>query len=547
MQGQMMRTPLLITEIMRFAGRQYGDTEVVSVTGENPLHRCVYKDVIRRAHQVANVLHTLGLEEGDRVATLAWNDFRHLELYYGVSCAGYVLHTVNPRLFFEQLLYIFNHAEDRVLFFDPVFLPLVEKLSDQLPKVEAYVVLSSEDKMPQTPLPSIKCYETLLHEASEDYEWPALAEDTASALCYTSGTTGHPKGVLYDHRSTVLHAYGSCHRNAMGLGRRDTVLPVVPMFHANAWGTPYSAFISGAKMVLPGPKMGDGKTLQALIEGEGVTVALGVPTVWLALLSYLEETGTTVSSLERTVVGGAACPLSVMKEFQDKHGVYTHHGWGMTEMSPLGSLNTLSKPMESFKDSELDVIRAKQGQAPFGVEMKIVDDDGQELPWDGEAFGDLKVRGWWVCDNYFRSEGSDDAFDADGWFSTGDVATIDPEGNLGITDRTKDVIKSGGEWISSIELENLAVSHPDVLEAAVIGVGHQKWGERPLLVVVLNEGAIPDKMTVLGLFKGKVADFWIPDDLVFVDEIPHTATGKVSKVTLREQFVDYHLDEIQKR
>jgi fatty-acyl-CoA synthase len=292
--------------------------------------------------------------------------------------------------------------------------------------------------------------------------------------------------------------------------------------------------------------MGDGKTLQALIEGEGVTVALGVPTVWLALLSYLEETGTTVDSLERTVVGGAACPLSIMKEFQDKHGVYTHHAWGMTEMSPLGSVNTLSKPMESFKDSELDVIRAKQGKAPFGVAMKIVDDDGQELPWDGEAFGDLKVRGWWVCDNYFRSEGSDDAFDADGWFSTGDVATIDPEGNLGITDRTKDVIKSGGEWISSIKLENLAVSHPDILEAAVIGVGHQKWGERPLLVIVPNEGAIPDKMTILGLFKGKVADFWIPDDLVFVDEIPHTATGKVSKVELREQFADYRLDLPQK-
>ena len=546
MQGQMMGTPLLITEIMRFAGRQYGDTEVVSVTAENPLHRCTYKDVIRRAHQVANVLHKFGLAEGDRVATLAWNDFRHLELYYGVSCAGYVLHTVNPRLFFEQLLYIFNHAEDRVLFFDPVFLPLVEKLSDQLPKVETYVVLSSEDRMPQTSLQSIKCYETLLHEASEDYEWPVLDEGTASVLCYTSGTTGHPKGVLYDHRSTVLHAYGSCHRNALALGRRDTVLPVVPMFHVNAWGTPYSAFISGAKMVLPGPKMGDGKTLQALIEGEGVTVALGVPTVWLALLSYLEETGTTVGSLERTVVGGAACPLSIMKEFQDKHGVYTHHGWGMTEMSPLGSLNTLSRPMESFEDSELDVIRAKQGKAPFGVEMKIVDGDGQELPWDGEAFGDLKVRGWWVCDNYFRSEGSDDAFDADGWFSTGDVATIDPEGNLGITDRTKDVIKSGGEWISSIKLENLAVSHPDVLEAAVIGVGHQKWGERPLLIVVPNEGAIPDKIAILGLFKGEVADFWIPDDLVFVDEIPHTATGKVSKLELRKQFADYRLNLPQK-
>ena len=546
MQGQMMRSPLLITEIMRFAGRQYGDTEVVSVTDENSLHRCSYKDIIRRAHRVANVLHKLGLAEGDRVATLAWNDFRHLELYYGVSCAGYVLHTVNPRLFFEQLLYIFSHAEDRVLFFDPAFLPLVEKLSDQLPKIETYVVLSSEDKMPHTSLPSIKCYETLLHEASEDYEWPVLDEGTASVLCYTSGTTGNPKGVLYDHRSTVLHAYATCQSNTLALGRRDTVLPVVPMFHVNAWGTPYSAFISGAKMVLPGPKMGDGKTLQALIEGEGVTVALGVPTVWLALLSYLEETGTTVDSLERTVVGGAACPLSIMKEFQDKHGVYTHHAWGMTEMSPLGSLNTLSKPMESFKDSELDVIRAKQGKAPFGVAMKIVDDDGQELPWDGEAFGDLKVRGWWVCDNYFRSEGSDDAFDADGWFSTGDVATIDPEGNLGITDRTKDVIKSGGEWISSIKLENLAVSHPDVLEAAVIGVGHQKWGERPLLVVVPNEGAIPDKMTILGLFKGKVADFWIPDDLVFVDEIPHTATGKVSKVKLREQFADYRLDLLQK-
>ncbi|MGE4657746.1 MAG: long-chain-fatty-acid--CoA ligase [Gammaproteobacteria bacterium] len=547
MQGQMMNSPLLITEIMRFARRQYGNTEVVSITGDNPLHRCTFRDVIRRAHQVANVLHELGLSDGDRVATLAWNDYRHLELYYGVSCAGYVLHTVNPRLFVDQLVYIFNHAGDRVLFVDPVFLPLVEGFSDRLPNIENYVVLSSADKMPQTSLASAKCYETLLDEASEDYEWPALAENTASALCYTSGTTGHPKGVLYDHRSTVLHAYGSCQRNTMALGRCDTVLPVVPMFHANAWGAPYSAFIAGAKMVLPGPKMGDGKTLQALIESEDVTVALGVPTIWLTLLSYLRETGTTIDSLERTIVGGAACPLAIMKEFQDKHGVYTHHAWGMTEMSPLGSLNTLSKVSENFKDSELDVVRIKQGQAPFGVEMKIVDDAGQELPWDGKAFGDLKVRGWWVCDSYFHVEGTSDTHDADGWFSTGDVATIDLAGNLSITDRTKDVIKSGGEWISSIELENLAVAHRDVSEAAVIGVRHEQWGERPLLIVVLNEGAIPEKMSILGLFKGQVADWWIPDDLVVVDEIPHTATGKVSKVTLREQFVDYHLDETQKR
>ena len=538
MHGKMMAAPLTITEIMRFADRLYRDTEVISVTMDEGVHRSTYGEIFDRANCVAHALSSLGVELGDRVATLAWNDHRHLELYYGVSCSGAVIHTINPRLFPEQLVYIMNHAEDRVVFIDPMFIPLVEGLADRLPSVTAYVALTSRGAMPESGLSNLYCYEDLVGQESSAYPWPDLEEKTASALCYTSGTTGDPKGVLYDHRSTVLHAYASCMPNVLRLSHSDVVLPVVPMFHVNAWGIPYACPIAGAKLVLPGPKMADGETLQSLIAGEGVTLALGVPTVWIALLAYLRETGKTVETLNRTVVGGSACPLSIMQEFEEQHGVYTHHAWGMTEVSPLGTVNQLLPGMEDLDPVELNRVRAKQGRTPFGVDMKICDDDGNDLPRDGKAFGDLKVRGWWVADGYFGEVENTDTHDEDGWFSTGDVATIDQDGYLSITDRTKDVIKSGGEWISSIELENLAVAHPDVEEAAVVGVKDAKWGERPLLLVVPAEGCTPDEASVLASLKGKVADWWIPDSMTLVDEIPHTATGKISKKTLREQFSD---------
>ena len=538
MHGKMMAVPLTITEIMRFADRLYRDTEVISLTMDEGVHRSTYGEVFDRANRVAYALSSLDVELGDRVATLAWNDHRHLELYYGVSCSGAVIHTVNPRLFPEQLAYIMNHAEDRVVFFDPMFIPLVEGLADRLSSVTAYVALTSRGAMPESGLSNLYCYEDLVGQESSAYPWPDLEEKTSSALCYTSGTTGDPKGVLYDHRSTVLHAYASCMPNVLRLSHSDVVLPVVPMFHVNAWGIPYACPISGAKLVLPGPKMGDGETLQSLIADEGVTLALGVPTVWIALLAYLRETGKTVETLNRTVVGGSACPLSIMQEFEERHGVYTHHAWGMTEVSPLGTVNRLLPGMEDLDPAELNNVQAKQGRTPFGVDMKICDDDGNDLPRDGRAFGDLKVRGWWVADGYFGEDDNTDTHDEDGWFSTGDVATIDQDGYLSITDRTKDVIKSGGEWISSIELENLAVAHPDVEEAAVIGIKDAKWGERPLLLVVPAEGCTPDEASVLASFKGKVADWWIPDAMALVDEIPHTATGKISKKTLREQFAD---------
>jgi len=539
MHGRMMASPLTITEIMRFADRLYGETEVISVTSDEGKHRSSYGEVFGRANQVACALARLGIHSGDRVATLAWNDHRHLELYYGVSCAGAVIHTVNPRLFPEQLGYMINHAGDRVVFFDPMFSPLLEALADNLASVEAYVALTSEEHMPDSKLSPLYCYEALLEEHDTTYQWPDLDERSASALCYTSGTTGNPKGVLYDHRSTVLHAYAACQPNVMGLSHHDVVLPVVPMFHVNAWGVPYACPIAGAKLVMPGPKMGDGEALQALIESESVTAALGVPTVWLALLGYLKESGKTVKTLNRTFVGGSACPISIMEEFEAQHGVYTHHAWGMTEMSPLGAVNRLLPGMDALETSERNAVRAKQGRPPFGVDMKIVDGDGRELPRDGVAFGDLKVRGWWVADGYFGHADNSETHDEEGWFSTGDVATIDQRGYLNITDRTKDVIKSGGEWISSIELENLAVAHPDVAEAAVIGIKHEKWGERPLLVVVPTEGVTPDETSVLASFKGKVADWWIPDSMTLVEEIPHTATGKISKSTLREQFKNH--------
>jgi fatty-acyl-CoA synthase len=539
----MMDRPLLISSIAEHAAKFHGGREVVSVTLENPRHRTSWREVMRRAARLAKALARLGLEKGDRVGTIAWNDHRHVELYYGASGAGYVCHTINPRLFADQLAFIINHAADRWLFIDPLFVPLVEKLMPALRSVEGVVVLTDDAHLPATKLPGLRSYESLIAAESDGYTWPDLDERTAASLCYTSGTTGDPKGVLYDHRSTLIHAYAGVAPDVLGLSARDVVLPVVPLFHVNAWGVPYSCAMTGAKLVLPGAKMSDGETLCDLLESEEVTIALGVPTIWLALLQYLEKTGRRLSSLQRTIIGGAAVPRSMIAAFRDRHGVEVRQGWGMTEMSPIGTVNTLKPGMESLDaDAQLD-IGIKAGRAVFGCELRIVDDAGKELPWDGEAFGALQVRGPWVCSDYYRLDGAAGTHTADGWFDTGDVATIDAEGYVGITDRTKDVIKSGGEWISSIELENLIMAHPDVAEAAVIGVPHPKWLERPLLVVVPKEGASIDKAALLRWYDGRVAEWWKPNDVAVVDDLPHTATGKVKKIELRRRFADFKLQD----
>ncbi len=543
MHGLMMNTPLLISSIAEHAANFHGDREIVSVTMDNPRHRYTVGDSVQRARQLAGALDKLGFERGDRIATIAWNDYRHLEIYYGVSGAGYVCHTINPRLFPEQLVFIINHAEDRYICTDLMFVPLLEKLLPQIPNVEGFVIMTDAAHMPDTSLPNAVCYETMIAGESTVYDWPQFDERTASALCYTSGTTGDPKGVLYDHRSTVLHAYAAVAPDVMNLSSCDVVLPVVPLFHVNAWGIPYSTFMTGAKLVMPGPKMGDGEALYELIKSESVNLALGVPTVWLALLQYCEQSGQVLESLERTVIGGAAVPRAMIEQFRKVHDVQTIQGWGMTEMSPLGTANTPKAGQESFTEDERFDLATKAGRGIYGCELRIVDDEGQVLPWDGVAYGALQVRGPWICSDYYKLEGAAGTHTEDGWFDTGDVATIDSQGYMAITDRTKDVIKSGGEWISSIELENTAMGHPAVAEAAVIGVAHPKWTERPLLVIVAAEWQENGKQELLDFFKGKVADWWIPNDVAFVDELPHTATGKVKKIELRRQFTDYALPE----
>lgn len=537
MQGLMMDSQLTVTSIMTFASHAHPDTEIVSVTHDNPRFRYSYRDAFRRVRQLANALTALGAGPGDIIGTLAWNDHRHFELYYAISGSGMICHTINPRLFSEQIEYVINQAEDKFIFLDLMFLPLVEPLLDKLPSLRGLVILSDAASMPDVDIPNLYCYESLLAAQSDQFEFPALDEKTAAALCYTSGTTGNPKGVLYDHRSTVLHAYASCMEDVMGLGRGGVVMPLVPMFHVNAWGVPYSAVMVGCKLVFPGAKMLDGQALTQLINEEQVSYSLGVPTIWLALLDYLDKSGEKIDPLERVVVGGAACPLSIMERFEDDYGVYTHTGWGMTEMSPLGTFNPLLDAGKLGRE-EYQRLRVKAGRPIYGVEMKIVDANGEELPWDGKAFGELKVRGPWVCRGYFKQDQSD-AHDADGWFDTGDVATITADGFMQVTDRSKDVIKSGGEWISSIDLENTAVNHPGVAEAAVIGMPHPKWTERPLLLVVPVPGQQLEKTQVLDWFKGKVADWWVPDDCLFVDQLPHTATGKLDKKLLRTQHSGY--------
>ena len=539
MQGLMMDRQLTITSIMEHADTNHPGAEIVSVTRDEPRHRYTYGDAFRRTRRLANALLDYGIRPGDRIATFAWNDYRHFELYYAIAGIGAVTHTVNPRLFPEQVSYIVNHAQDRLVFVDPLIAPALEKIRDDLSAVEAFIVLTDNERLPDTDLPNVQSYESFIARHADRIDWPDLDEKTACCLCYTSGTTGNPKGVLYHHRSMVLHTLTGIAPDVLNLSARDVVMPVVPMFHVNAWGLTYGAPAVGAKLVFPGPKMGDGATLQALIEEEEVTFSAGVPTVWLNLLKYLAETGKEVESLQRVVIGGSACPRSIMEEFEERHGVYVRHAWGMTEMSPLGTVNVLKRETLQRSREEQYQVRVKQGIPPYGVEMKVVDDDDNELPRDGQSTGLLKVRGPFICSDYYQAGVASDAHDADGWFSTGDVGSIDAEGYLQITDRSKDVIKSGGEWISSIELENAAVGHPDVAEAAVIGLPHPKWGERPLLILVRKEGREVAKEAMLDWLQDKVAKWWLPDDVVYIDEIPHTATGKIQKTELRKRFGDY--------
>jgi acyl-CoA synthetase (AMP-forming)/AMP-acid ligase II len=537
LRGLMQDAPLLISSIIQHADHCHGDTEVVSRAVEGGIHRYTYSQAHRRARQLAQALTRLGVGGGDRVGTLAWNGYRHLELYYGISGMGAVMHTINPRLFPEQIAYIIGHAEDRYVCFDLTFAPLVEKLAPQCPGVRGWVALSDRAHLPTAKIPNLLCYEELIGTEDGKFEWPRLDEWTAAALCYTSGTTGNPKGALYTHRSTLIHAYAASLPDVFNVSARDVILPVVPMFHVNSWGIAYLAPMNGAKLVLPGAAL-DGKSLYELFEAEQVTTTAGVPTVWLALLAFMKENKLQFSSLKRAVVGGSACPPAMIETFAE-YGVDCQHAWGMTEMSPLGTFGTLKAKHLGMSPAEQFKARVKQGRAIFGVEMKIVDADGTELPRDGKAFGDLLVRGPWVTTGYFKGEGGDIL--RDGWFPTGDVATIDPDGYMQITDRSKDVIKSGGEWISSIDLENIAVAHPAVAEAAVIGVSHPKWDERPLLIVVKKAGAEATRAELLAFFEGKVAKWWIPDDVVFVESLPHTATGKLLKTQLRQDFTAHKL------
>ena len=544
MLGLMQEHPLMISSLLEFAERHHGDGEIVSRRVEGDIHRYTWTDVARRARQVARALDSDGVAFSDRVATLAWNGYRHLELYYGVSGSGRVLHTINPRLHPDQIAWIANHAEDSMLAFDLSFLPLVQAVHARCPKVRKWIALCDADKLPQdSGVPNLVSYEAWMGTQPSDYAWPKFDENTASSMCYTSGTTGNPKGALYSHRSSVLHAYAAALPDVMCLSARDSVLPVVPMFHVNAWGIPYSAAMVGCKLVFPGPAL-DGKSVFELIEAEKVTFAAGVPTVWQMMLGHMKPGNLRFSTLKRTVIGGSACPPAMIRAFQDDYGVEVLHAWGMTEMSPLGTLCTLKNKHLELSPEDRLAIRLKQGRAIYGVDMKIVDGDGKDVAWDGKAYGDLYVKGPWVVREYFKGEGGDplvkDAH-GQGWFPTGDVATIDADGYLQITDRSKDVIKSGGEWISSIDIENIAVAHPAVAMAACIGVAHPKWDERPIVIVVKRPGAEVTRDELLKFYDGKTAKWQIPDDVVFADAIPLGATGKILKTKLRETLKDYKL------
>jgi acyl-CoA synthetase (AMP-forming)/AMP-acid ligase II len=541
MHDLMMDMPLLISDLIRHADRVHGDTEIVSKAVEGGIHRYSYREAHARSKKLARALGALGVAMHDRVATLAWNGFRHFELYYAVTGRGAIIHTINPRLSPDQIAYIASDAEDKYLCFDVTFAPLVEKLAPRLETVKGFVVMTDRAHMPREKIPNLLCYEELLEGQPPEFEWPTFDERTAAALCYTSGTTGNPKGALYGHRSTLLHALAAALPDVLGLSSRDVVLPVVPMFHVNAWGLPYSCALTGTKLVFPGPHL-DGRSLLELFETEGVTISAGVPTVWFGLLNYLKENGLRFSTLKSVLIGGSACPPAMIQTFQDDYGVEVRHAWGMTEMSPIGTVGRLKAKQLARDKQERHGVQAKQGYALFGVDMKIVGQSGEELPRDGKAVGELLVRGPWVIRQYFKGAGGDPLRkdeNGDGWFPTGDVGTLDPAGYLQITDRSKDMIKSGGEWISSIDLENIAVAHPAIAEAAVIGVEHPKWGERPILVAVKKKGQDVSKEVLLHLYEDKVPRWSIPDDVVFVPELPHTATGKLSKLTLRQQLKDY--------
>ena len=544
MLGLMQNQPLLISSLIEFAQRHHGDVEVVSRRVEGDIHRYTYADVARRSHQVANALDGLQLAFSDRVATLAWNGYRHLELYFGVSGSGRVLHTVNPRLHPDQIAWIVNHADDRVMCFDMTFLPLIQAVHAKCPGVKAWIALCDADKLPaDSGIPGLMSYEAWMGYQSTAYTWPEFDENSASSMCYTSGTTGNPKAVLYSHRSTILHAYAAALPDVMCLSAKDAILPVVPMFHVNAWGLPYSAAMVGAKMVFPGPAL-DGKSIYELMEAERVTFAAGVPTIWQMLLGHMQPASLRFSTLKRTVIGGSACPPAMINAFNEVYGVEVLHAWGMTEMSPLGTLCTLKNKHLALSKEEQMKIRLKQGRCIYGVDMKIVGDDGQELPHDGKTYGDLLVRGPWVVDDYYKPEGPNPLVKDErgrGWFPTGDVATIDADGYMQITDRSKDVIKSGGEWISSIDVENIAMAHPAIAMAACIGMKHPKWDERPIVAVVKKPGAEVTREELLAFYEGKTAKWQIPDDVVFVPAIPIGATGKMLKTKLRETLADYRL------
>ncbi len=538
MLGLMQQRPLLISNLVDYAATWHGEREIVSRDPQGSIHRTNYAEVVGRAKRIANALDKLGVRPGERVATLAWNGHRHLELYYGVTGSGRVLHTVNPRLFPDQLQYIMHHAEDAYVFFDPVFAPLVEQLAPRLPLVRGFVALCDRDAMPAVKDVSLLCYEDVLAEAPADYEWPLLDENTASTLCYTSGTTGNPKGVMYSHRSTVLHAFAACAADALALTARDAILVVVPLFHANAWSLPFSAAMSGSKLVLPGPKL-DPESIYMLLDSEGCTKAFGIPTIWLNFLAWIEANRERLDlstlKLRQVVSGGAAPPRATIEKFRDLMGVYLLQAWGMTETSPLATIGSPLAKHESASPVELVDVQVKQGRQVFGIELKLVGRDGGEVPHDGVSVGELKVRGNWVISGYFKGEGGQ-VVDKDGWLGTGDVGTIDPDGFVQLTDRLKDVIKSGGEWISSIEIENLAISHPEVFEAAVIAVAHPVWQERPLLIIHPREGSRPTRESILAFLSDRLPKWQIPDDVVFIDSLPHTATGKLLKTELRQRF-----------
>ena len=536
MLGLMQDWPLLLHRIIDHAAIQHGDREVVSRSVEGPIHRTTYAAMQGRARRVAKRLLAQGIRPGDRIATLAWNNWRHVEAWYGITGIGAICHTVNPRLFPEQIAWIMNHAEDRVIMVDLTFVPLLEALAAQLTSVETFIVLTDVAHMPATKLRNAVGYETWLAEADDDFAWHAFDENTAAGLCYTSGTTGLPKGVLYSHRSNVLHAWQACASGAICAGAADSFLVVVPMFHANAWATIYSLPMTGAKMVLAGQRL-DGVSVFELMDSETVTISAGVPTIWMMLIAEMRAKGRKPHALKRIAVGGSACPRSMIETFEREFGIEVYHAWGMTETSPLGTIGTLKPKQQTSDEQAVYDLKAKQGSAPFGVEMIITDDEGHRLPWDGESFGRLKVRGPAIAAGYYRVEAS--ILDGDGFFDTGDIATIDADGTMNITDRGKDIIKSGGEWISSIDIENVAVGHPDVAEAAVIGIAHPKWSERPLLIVVPAPGRTPDCASILDFLSGKIAGWWVPDDVHVLPELPHTAAGKINKVGLRALFREY--------